>query len=337
MAKGFLNRIVYNNWLWILGVLYLVLFVAIHTLVGNQSSVALSSEFPLERLPGLGGMVQTVRGFFSSILFKNAFSLVAILTGGILMQFFSSDNRLIRVRSYFPFFWYCVLGATLFPYVDQPLVYVVGILQVGACFRFFSITEKREMNRVLFDASFLLALGSLAFNRLIWMLPFFWMAAANVQALSFKNIASSLVGFFSLYWLIGGVSYLFDDYRFLLHAWYSISAIKLIDFSVLSPIAVVYLVFMGIMLLISFGSFVQQQNQDKLSTRNNMYAVLIFWLGGLGIWLTTLSSNTALLFLAGIPTLVFYAHFYSIRDSVVVRILFILQLLVSLLTFFFFQ
>jgi hypothetical protein len=337
MAKGFLSRIMYNNWLWILGLLLLLLSFAYQTLAVEQLPGSSQSDFPLEVLPGLSGMVVAIRSFFSPLLLKNIFSLVILITGGILFQFFTSDNRLIRVRSFFPFFWYCVMGATLFPYVNQPVVYVAGVLLVGACFRIFSVTEKKKMNRALFDASLLIALSSLAFNRLLWMLPFFWLAAANVQPISFRNIVASLFGYASLYWLVGGISFLFDDYRYLHNAWHSVLTFELIDFSILTPAAVVYLAFMGLLLLIAFGSFVQQQNQDKLLTRNFLYAILILCLGGFAMWLTASSSNTAFLFLLGFPTLVFYAHFYSIRDHVFARILFFMHLMASIMAFFFFQ
>jgi len=337
MAKGFLSRITYNNWLWILGLLLLLLSVVFQTLTGGKPIDSYSTEFPLDGLPGLGGLVATLKTFCSNSLLKNGFSLIALLTGGIIIQHFSSNNRLIRVRSFFPFFWYCVLGASLFPFVEQPIVYVAGILLVGACYRIFSVSEKKDLNRAMFDASLLLALASLVFNRLTWLLPFFWLAAARVQSLSGRNIVASLVGFFSLYWMIGGVSYLQGDYHYLLGWLDGVWKFNLMDFSALSPIAVVYLVFMGFLFLISIGSFVQQQNQDKLTTRNHFYAVLTLWLGGFGVWLTSTSSNTSFLFLLTIPTLIFFSHFFSLKDQPFTRFLFFVQLTVSFLAFFFYH
>jgi len=336
MAKGFLSRMMYNNWLWILGLLLLLLSVVYHTLTNGASTGSLRTIFILEELPGIGGIVEALRNFFSNLVLKNAFSLVAVVIGAIIIQHFSSNNRLIRVRSFFPFFWYCVLAASLFPYVDQPSVYVAAILLVGACYRIFSVSEKMDMNRALFDASLLLALASIAFNRLTWLLPFFWLAASCVQSLSIRNVAASLVGFALLYWIIGGISYVQGDYRYLLSWLDGMWEFKLMDFSALSPIAVMYLIFMGLLFLISVGSFVQQQNQDKLTTRNNLYAVLILWLGGMSIWLTTSSSNTAVLFLLTIPTLIFFSHFFSLKDGLFTRVLFFVQLTCSLLAFFFY-
>lgn len=337
MAKGFLGRITYNNWLWILGLLLLLLSVVCQPLTGGRPTGTLSSDFPLEALPGLEDLIVAIRDYFSDPLLKNVFSLIFLLTGAILTQHFSSDNRLIRERSFFPFFWYCVLGASLFPFVDQPLVYVVAVLLVGACYRIFLVSEKKDMNRGLFDASLLLALASLAFNRLILLLPFFWLAAAYIQSLSVRNIAASLVGFVSVYWIIGGLSLMNEDYRFLLNCLNSVSEFKLMDFSALAPIAFVYLFFMGLLFLIAISVFIQQQNQDKLTTRNGMYAVLMLWLGGLGLWLTASSSNTAFLFLLTIPTSIFYSHLFALKDNLFTRVLFFVQLTVSLLAFFFYR
>lgn len=337
MAKGFLSRIMYNNWLWVLGLLLLLLSFVYQTFTSNGITGDSQSGFPLELLPGLTGVVVTVRSFFSTLILKNAFSLLLIIAGGLLIQLFTSNNRLIRVRSFFPFFLYCVAGASLFSYVNQPLVFVAGVLLVGACLRIFSVSDQKDMNRALFDASFLIALASLTFNRLLWLLPFFWLIAALVHSINIRNLIASLFGFVSLYWLVGGLSYLFDDYRYLRNSLHSIVEVEWIDFSNFTPVAVLYMVFMGLLFLIAFVSFIQQQHQDKLSTRNNLYAILILWLGSLAMWLTASSSNTAFLFLLSIPTLVFFAHFYSLKDGAFARLLFFMHLMVSVLAFFFFQ
>ena len=207
MAKGFLSRIMYNNWLWILGLLLLLLSFVYQTFTSTNITGDSQSGFPLDLLPGLSGVVVTVRTFFSTIVLKNAFSLVVLIAGGLLIQLFTSDNRLIRVRSFFPFFWYCVTGASLFPYVNQPLIFVAGVLLVGACFRIFSMSEKKDMNRALFDASLLIALASLAFNRLLWLLPFFWLAAAQVHSISVRK-PDCLVGWFCKHLLVGWRAFL---------------------------------------------------------------------------------------------------------------------------------
>lgn len=104
MAKGFLSRILYNNWLWILGLLLLILSVVYHTLTGGKPIESYSTAFPLEELPGIRGLVDGLSPVFSTSLLKNVFFLLAVVAGGVLLQHFSSNNRLIRVRSFFPFF-----------------------------------------------------------------------------------------------------------------------------------------------------------------------------------------------------------------------------------------
>lgn len=336
MARGVLSRIMYNKWLWILGLL-LLLFSFIHQLAIADALVPASPwVYPLDLFPGFSGLIVSAQSLSSSAV-EPVISLVALLAGGLMIQFLSSNYRLVRVRSFFPFFLYCVVGATFFPYVSQPFIYIASVLLLGACLRIFSVTEEKEMNRALFDAAILIAMASLAFSRLLWLLPFFWLAVSRSHSIRFSHLLASVLGFVSLYWLVGGLSFVFSDYRLIQNMVQQLLVFEPINLSDFTPVAMVYLAFAGFLFLVAFTSFIRQQNQDKLLTRNNLYAVFVLWLGGLLLWLMSPSSDKVYLFLLTIPTLVFYAHYFSLNDGVFARLLFYLYLLGSVLTFFLFQ
>ncbi len=337
MAKGFLSRITYNNWLWVFGLLSLLLSVLFIPLTSGNFAGISSAFLRLDLLPGCEGLFKGLSDKSSTPLLYHFSSMVMIVIGGVLVQHLSSNRRLIRVRSFFPFFWYCVLAASFIPHVEHSGTFTAAALLIGAIYRVFSATEKKEMNRSIFDGSLLLALASILMYRLVWMLPFFWLAAANIQSLNIRNICASLIGFTSVYWIIAGISFLYGDYRFLLNWVENSLTFSLMDFSALSPVAIAYLFFMGLLLLISFGTFVQQQNQDKLLTRKNLYGVLMLWVGFFGLWLTSPVPNTDFLFLQMIPTLIYFAHFFSLNDRLFTRVLFFIQLTLSILSYFHFQ
>jgi hypothetical protein len=256
--------------------------------------------------------------------------------GAVLLQYLSTDNRLVRVRSFFPFFLYCLIAAALFPHVSPLRTYVSALFLIGANLRVFSVVERKDMGRALFDASLLLGLASLTINRLTWLLPFYWFAAFQLQSLTLKNILSSIIGFVTIYWLIGGVSFLLDDFNYLRLWADNVWAFEWMAFKTVSPSSFAFLCGLALVLIVAVGAFIGQRNQDKLRTRNQLYGFMVLWLGSKVLWISAAKANAAFLFLLMIPTLVFWAHYFSLRDSRFARLLFVALLVLCLLAFLFY-
>jgi len=78
-------------------------------------------------------------GLLDSIELRYLIAFLSIIAGGVLLQYLSTDNRLVRVRSFFPFFFYCLLAAAFFPYISPLRTYVATLFFIGACWRAFSV------------------------------------------------------------------------------------------------------------------------------------------------------------------------------------------------------
>ncbi|OPZ97838.1 MAG: hypothetical protein BWY72_01073 [Bacteroidetes bacterium ADurb.Bin416] len=215
--------------------------------------------------------------------------------------------------------------------------YVAALFLIGANLRIFSVLERNEMGRALFDASLLLGLASLVINRLTWLLPFYWLAAFQQQSLNLKTILSSLMGFGSIYWLIGGASFLLDDFNYLRLWADNVWSIEWMAVNRVTPTTVAFLCGLALILIIAVGSFMGQRNQDKLRTRNQLYGFLWLWLGMKVLWITAAKSNTAFLSLLMIPTLIFWAHYFSLKDNRFSRLLFVVLLVFCVLVFGFYS
>lgn len=337
MKIGFLTRITYSSKLWISGLLLLLVSVVVSYLSVPKVIVQPVTPSELTLLPGCGGMAIWLLSFFRNPYVQYGFSLLVIIGIAILLQYLTSDNRLIRIRSFFPFFMFCVLASTLFPYITPPRSLVSCLFLTWACHRIFSVNEKKELKREIFDASLLVAMATLTMSRLVWLLPFLWFAAGIIQPFSFRNLCSSLIGFITIYWIIGGLSFLFNDYRYLVNWYNEVFDFKLLDFSTLSFVAITYLCFLAFLMLISVGSFFGQLHQDKLRTRNNMYGVLVLWCGLFVLWLTEPIGNTGFLMVLLCPSTLYFSHYFSLKDTLFSRILFFMLLLLAPIVFFFYK
>lgn len=337
MAKGFLTKATFSNWLWVSGVLVLATSILFTYFIIPEAPSAQVDKTVFEHFPGFNFVSNGLYDLLDSIELRYFIAFLSIIAGGVLLQYLSTDNRLVRVRSFFPFFLYCLLAAAFFPYISPLRTYVATLFFIGACWRAFSVVERNEMNRALLDASLLLGLASLTLNRLTWLLPFFWMAASQQQSLTVKNLLSSLIGFGSIYWLIAGFSFLLGDFRYLQHWAENVWQFSWMNWQGVTVTTFVFLMGLALVLIVAVVSFMGQRNQDKLRTRNQLFGIMLLWLGAKLIWLSASEANTAFLFVLTIPTMVFWAHYFSLRDNRFSRFLFFFFMVFCGLVFLFYS
>ena len=163
-----------------------------------------------------------------------AYSLLIILIVAFQTQSLTSDFRLIRVRSFFPFFLVCLLLVAIYPFINPRITLLACLFMTWSCLRLFSIAEDTDVNKAVFDASFLLSLASLIIPRLVWLLPLMWLITGMIQSFSFRNFFSSLIGFLCTFWIIAAISFLVEDYRFITEWMTNAISFQLVDVMSLS-------------------------------------------------------------------------------------------------------
>jgi hypothetical protein len=189
--------------------------------------------------------------------------------------------------------------------------------------RLFGAAESKPANRAIFDASLLLALASLFQCKLLFLLPFFWIVMGVLQVFSFKSFSASLLGVLSVFWTIGGISFLVDNYDFLQAFARSLILFERMDFSTFSSAELAYTSFLGILMVSAVASFWPRQHLDKLRTRNYLNGILLLWTVVLLLWLFSGNDKSLLLLLFGLSSLM-VAHFFSLMDTLFSRFLFLM-------------
>jgi len=328
MKRSFLTRIAYSNSLWISGLL-LLLVSAFGDMFFTQNA-----EIPLLKILN----VQELFGYQVPMSFQNAFLIrvlrFLLLFGcALLLQFISSEYRLIRIRSFFPFFLFCVLSAAIIPSLPLNGASFSCFFFCLACFRLFSAADTSAANRAVFDASFLLAIASLFQSRLLYLLPVTWMALWIMQVLDTKSFLSSLLGSISVFWIIGGISFLFQDYSFLSAFSEDLISFVLIDVTTFSSAEITYTCFLGILMISAMVSFWPRRNLDKLRTRNYLNSVLLLWFALLALWLFS-SNNMGYLLLLFCLSALMAAHFFSLIDTRYSRFMLFMFLVLSVSMYF---
>jgi len=332
MKKSFLTRIAYTNGLWIAGLL-LLLFSAFGDMF-YSFSVMKTPE--IKAFMGLDG--QELFGYPLDSIFKNnylcySFRFLLLFGCALLLQFISSEFRLIRVRSFFPFFLFCIFSAAIIPILSLNGASISCFFFCWSCFRLFGSLDSRPVNRAIFDANALLAIASLFQPRIIYMLPVFWIVMGILQVFSFKSFMASIIGVISVFWVIGATSFLMDDYAFLLDFSQNLISFQLVNFSLFSSAEITYVAFLGLLMISAMIFFWPRQHMDKLRTRNYLNSVLLLWFAVLILWIFSDNEMGVLLLLFSLSALM-AAHFFSLIDDRYSRVLFFILIILSVSVFF---
>jgi len=332
MKKSFLTRIVYANGLWMVGLLMLLLSV-----FGN-----ISYFYADKQAAGISAFTEiygkNLFGLQLDLLFQNFFlgyffRFLLLFGSALLLQYISSEFRLIRIRSFFPFFIFCVFSATIIPILLFDGTSVACFFFCWSVLRLFAACETGPVNRSVFDAFVLLAISSLFQSKIIFLLPVLWVVMGILQLFSFKSFFASLIGVVSLFCIIGGVSFLFEDYTFLQKFSQDLLQQDLINLASFTPAEIAYTLFVGILMLSAMLSFWPRQHLEKLRTRNYLNSVLLLWFSLLALWIFSGNDTGLLVILFSLSTLI-VAHFFSLIDTLFSRSLFFVLIFLSIGVYF---
>lgn len=334
MKKGLLTNIAYTNGLWAAGVIVLILS-ATQNLFFPFGDVQIPNSYLIEAIKRID-----IPGFpffklAQSVYLNHLFRLLYLLGSALLLQFLSSEFRLIRVRNYFPFFLFCVFSATVLPSLPMSGVSFSCIFFCWALIRLFKAFDSTHSVKAIFDASVLLSVASVFQVRLLFLVPVIWLAMMLFRVFTLKSFMASVLGVLSIFWIIGGLSFIFGDYVLFECITSNLFSFRLVNIVEMSPPEIAYLAFLVMLMISALISFWPKQHLDKLVTRNYLNSVIYFWVALLALWLSSGNDLEFLLYLFSMSALV-VAHFFSLVDTLYSRIMFILFLILSVLVYFIF-
>lgn len=334
MKSGLLTKIVYSNFLWGSGLLILLAASTFDLLLPRDiRPIYLPESFRIVTAsPIFGGFFKTV---FPINLVQHIFQFLYLVTTALIVQHMVTEFRLIRVRSYFPFFLVCLLSASVLPLIPFDGTYFANLLFILSCSRLFSAQESGLANKTVFDATLLLGLASLLQPHLLLLLPVFWWVMLVMQVLNARTFLTSLLGILVIAWLLAGASFVLDDWRYLKAFSSEVIEFRMLDFFSLPKSETILLLFLAILFLSALLSFWPRQHLEKLKTRNCLNSILVIWLGLASNWFFSSNYVGCLLFLLTISSVVM-AHFFSLVDNHYSRFMFFCLMVLSVTAYLFY-
>jgi hypothetical protein len=334
MKRGFLTNITYKNVLWMTGLVLLVAAAVVnHLYVFSPESIVQNNVFKAinESVLLRFNITNPLRGNVVDHLFQ----FLYLMGAGFLLQYISSEFRLIRVRSFFPIFLFCVLAAAFLPVIPLNGAALSCLLFCLVCLSLFRSLESGLESRGAFNASVLLALAALFQSRLLYLMPSIWMVMSILQVLNYRSFLASLLGLISIAWIVSGLCFLTGEYGFIKIFFTDLTAFRVIDFSELSKAEIAYALFLVVLIISALVSFWPKQHLDKLRTRNYLNSILLLWFSLFILWLFSAKDLGYVLPLLSLTAL-FIAHFFSLVDNLYSRFMFFALIGLSTCVFFMF-
>ncbi|MCA1746551.1 MAG: hypothetical protein LC655_02565 [Bacteroidales bacterium] len=128
------------------------------------------------------------RPFLSNLTSLAIYALLIILILRLNLIHF-----LLEDRTYMPAIFFIMLAATFSPALQLNPVLVSGPFLLGALLMLIRGGEHRAEPLSLFNASLILAAGSLFYLKILWFIPFLWITATIIRPLKWRGLLNPIL------------------------------------------------------------------------------------------------------------------------------------------------
>jgi hypothetical protein len=313
------------------GVIFLISLTLILVWIGaflyphvDQASYSEKDLLPLYRI------LITILGEspFPGLLFS---FFIASLMAFIIVNFNTTDF-FINERTFLPAFFYVLLtglfpqNQLLSPVVPASLFLMLAIIRINDTYR------KAGTAYNFFDAGILISTGSLFYGNLIWFGLLIISGILIFRSVTIKEIVVSLIGLITPYIIAFGFYYLLGKDLQSLFIIIKNNLFGISDGFVFSRITLAVLIFVILLILISFVYLLFTMNIKKIKARKTFYLLIWVFLISVGIYVLLPSVSVEITWLMIIPVSYFLTHFFLyIKKKRVPGIIFSLLIVLILL------
>ncbi len=255
--------------------------------------------------------------------------IFSLLIGAVLVQY-NERFSFIRTRTMLPLFFFIVLMGSNINAHEFSFGQVGCLFLLFALWQLFSIYQQRSPVRQTFNIGFFLAVGAFFTVEMLFFLPLFWLGMIRLNSFTLRSFLSSLLGFLSPFLIFTGIAYLQSDvssyFDLLINQFHY--EFNLFDHEF------IFLLYIGTIAVGAFLSIVNLLNNafnEKIRVSRMLGFISMCFVFSLLLYLM-MSNKSAIVFtLSSIFASFLYAHYYSLHYNLFIRILFWVQMSISLI------
>ena len=309
------------------GVIFFILLTAAGAWISAFVEPHLPSSFiydvnPMPLYALLKGMIG------NSAIAGVLFSFLLILFMSFLLVNFNTTVFFINERTFLPAVIY-ILFSGLFPHYQllNPVLPASLFLMI-AIRRIMDAYRKNGTAYNFFDASLLIATGSLLYANLIWFALLAIIGITILRTGNVKELILSILGLCTPLLLTAGIYYVAGKDLNLL-----ISVVKYNLFETsgdyyFSRIAIAGMMIIGICIMISLFHLLSVINVKKIKSRKTFTELIYTFLISVTVYFALPSASVELIYIAGIPISYFLSHYFLFSKKRVVPEIFFTALFI---------
>jgi hypothetical protein len=287
------------------------------------------------------GYQMPLYGFLLDILGSGQFlvNLLSFLVVAILVFLIINFNTtlfFINERTFLPALIFILLVGIfpeyqkLNPAIPASLFFLLALKRIMAGY------HKQGIAYNFFDAGILISTGSLFYANLLWFGAIIIIGIMLLRTVNVFELAMSVLGLITPYIITFGFYYVFGyDLDALLSLIYNNLFNDSNGYS-FPRMTIVTLVFEMIIVLMSIGHIIIQQNTKKIKSRKTFSLLLWAFVISLTVYLTVPSVSVEMIWITGIPLSYFLSHYFifskkKLVSEILFAVLFVLVLLIQVL------
>ncbi len=153
--------------------------------------------------------------------------------------------------------------------------HVVLLLVLFSYFPLFTSYQQQGSMAYIFVVYMLISVASLAFSKLLLIVPFYWLAQALLRSFTPRTLAASLIGVIVPYWIVFSFAYVNDCLSEIFSHFIEGFAFSLPDYSAWTLQQALTALFVLLLAVVGTVDFYMYGNKDKTRTRVYLNVVVI--------------------------------------------------------------
>ncbi|WP_207533797.1 DUF6427 family protein [Desertivirga arenae] len=202
------------------------------------------------------------------------FATIITISQAVIFNRIVNNYNLLGKPSFLPGLMYVTVSSLLVPFVVLSPALLCNFLMLWLFSKFLVIYRKEEARSVMYDSGMIIGLGTLIYFPFIGMIPMLWIALIIFRPFEWREWASGIIGFFTIYFFLAAAYYLNDSFQQfaqlkvpLAAAFPSLFKLNIYDYIVLAPVLVV--------LVLSVYTLQTKLNRSSVHIRKSYLIVFI--------------------------------------------------------------
>lgn len=234
-----------------------------------------------------------------------------MIGGACMIHRANYELMLIREKTLLPAFFYILLISTNLDFLPLKSTSFGVFFLILAIYYLFVTYREQESQRNIFNASLIIALGSLLWTYILWFIPLLWYGMYKFRSLNLRTFLSSLLGIVVVAWSLYNYSLWQHDYRL-----FSVfdSIFKLRPLSISGNVFIDWLTIgttIGLTLLAS-ANILTHEYEDNLRTREFLSFLIVLAFSSFALYFLYEQSSEEFLQIACFPASILISHFFTI-------------------------